>query len=481
MQRRIDWGLVVLLALAAGLRFVELGSLALTGDESYYWLWSERLDWSYFDHPAGVALMVRLSTALGGVTEFGIRWLNAALGVGSVWLIYQLGNRMFSQRAGRLAALALAVGAPFIVTSRIVYTDSLHLFALLLNLYWLWSLIESPDWGTAVAFGLSLALAFNTKYPSYLYALAVGAAILLYHRPILGRREWWFGLALGITGLLPTLGWNAKHDWGSFGWQLEHATQALPHAAGLTGRLGHAVAYLSWPLVVVALIGIGSCRSSRKKRAGRLLGMVATALLLPILLGPADSPRNLTTGLTPLLLLAGTAWSPTLVNWRAWAARAMLVTVMALLGLYGLGTVTNLIRETSLPQSSIVPDLKHDSAGWRELAPQLAGRPGILFAVDYSVAAQLTYYARRPVYTAWSQYQIWGIPQLETTTVISLNYLDERRLTAQLGEAFETVEGPEHMVYGGKEVRIWKASGLRWEMDQLLDALDFLHLLEATY
>ena len=156
----------------------------------------------------------------------------------------------------------------------------------------------------------------------------------------------------------------------------------------------------------------------------------------------------------------------------------MLVIVMALLGLYGLGTVTNLIGETSLPQSSIAPDLKYDSAGWRELAPQLTGQPGILFAVDYSVAAQLTYYTKGPVYTAWGQYRIWGIPHLETATVISLNYLDEARLTARLEEAFEAVEGPERMVYEGKEVRIWKASGLRWEMDQLLDALDFLHLFD---
>ena len=63
-------------------------------DESYYWLWSERLAASYFDNPAGVAFMVRASTALGGRGEVGVRWLNAALGVAAVYLVYVLGVRL---------------------------------------------------------------------------------------------------------------------------------------------------------------------------------------------------------------------------------------------------------------------------------------------------------------------------------------------------------------------------------------------------
>jgi 4-amino-4-deoxy-L-arabinose transferase-like glycosyltransferase len=477
MQRRIDWGLIAILVVAAGLRFAGLGSLALTGDESYYWLWSEHLDWSYFDHPAGVAATVRLSTALGGETEAGIRWLNAALGVGSVGLVYQLGRRMFSRRAGRVAAWALAVGAPYVVTSRIVYTDSLHLFALLLNLYWLWSLIESPGWGTAAAFGLSLALAFNTKYSVYPYALAVGAAILLDHRRLLGRPEWWFGLALGTAGLLPVLGWNATHDWASFRWQLAHATTALPGTTGPFGRLHHAVVYLTWPLAAVALIGAGSAWRGRTSRAGRLLGLVAAALLLPVVLSPTDSPRNLTTGLVPLLLLARAAWPPTPAGGWARFVGTVFAAGLALLGLYGLGTAANLVGETPLPESSIGADLRADAAGWRELGPRLASERGVLFAVDYSVAAQLAYYAKRPAYTAWGQYRIWGIPEMETATVVSLQYLDGALVTAQLERAFERVEGPERVVYGAKEVRIWRASGLRGETDDLMDSLDFLRLL----
>ncbi|MGC9333711.1 MAG: glycosyl transferase, partial [Anaerolineae bacterium] len=81
----VRWApLAAVVALGATLRFWRLGELALIDDESYYWLWSQRLDWAYFDHPAGVAVLTWLSTALGGQAEAGVRWLNALLGLGCV-------------------------------------------------------------------------------------------------------------------------------------------------------------------------------------------------------------------------------------------------------------------------------------------------------------------------------------------------------------------------------------------------------------
>ena len=86
---------------------------------------------------------------------------------------------MLSRRAGLLAAVAVAVGAPYLLTSRFVYTDALQLFLLLIQLFWTWRLVSErprPRLVTALGFGLSLALLFNTKYSAYLYALALLAA-----------------------------------------------------------------------------------------------------------------------------------------------------------------------------------------------------------------------------------------------------------------------------------------------------------------
>ena len=42
-------------------------------DELYYWCWSKELQWSYYDHPAMTAVLIRASTELFGDTVLAIR------------------------------------------------------------------------------------------------------------------------------------------------------------------------------------------------------------------------------------------------------------------------------------------------------------------------------------------------------------------------------------------------------------------------
>jgi 4-amino-4-deoxy-L-arabinose transferase-like glycosyltransferase len=475
----------VALLFGGALRFWQLGELALIGDESYYWLWSRHLDWAYMDHPAGVAALTWLSTALGGEGEVGIRWLNALLGLACIPLVYLAGRQMLSRPAGGVAALALAAGAPFLLTARFVYTDALQLFLLLINLCWFWRLVSEqprPRPLTAAAFGLSLALLLNTKYSAYLYCLALGAALLLDHRHLLADRRLWAAGLLAATGLVPVVAWNAAHGWISFRWQLSHAGLSLAGEQGLLGSAFHSLVYLSPPLVALALAGLGVVRHP----AGRLLSLVAAFMLLPIILSPANSPRNLSTGLVALLLLAGARW-PTRQGERTagrWWAAVLLTAGLALTALYGLGTVANLSGPSPLPGSSAAGDIRQDAAGWRALGPALAGYPAPIFALDYSIASQITYYSRRPAYTAWGQYRLWGIPTFQDATVVSLAYLPEDLVTARLEDTFRAVEGPERFLFqefgAVKSVRLWQAKGLRTDQETFLQRFDFLTLLEAA-
>jgi hypothetical protein len=480
-RRWIPLGTVLLLGLA--LRFWRLGELALIGDESYYWLWSHHLDWAYYDHPAGVALMTWLSTALGGQSEIGVRWLNALLGTGAIALCYAVGARMISRRAGLLAATAVAAGAPFLLTSRFVYTDALQLFLLLLNLYLFWRLTSArprPHPATALAFGLSLALLFNTKYSAYLYTVALVVAVLVDHRHLLTEPRFWLATLIGALGLVPVVAWNAAHGWASFRWQLSHASSSLMGEVSLAGTAYHNLAYLTWPLLVMALLGLGLVR----RPAERLLTLVALLLLVPVVLSPANSPRNLSSGLVALLLLAGTRWPVTLRNRRQRWMVGILVVLLGAIALYGLGTVVNLSRSGHWPSSSAVRDIRRDATGWRQLGPELSTRPEPSFALDYSIASQIWYYSHRPAYTSWGQYRIWGIPESREWTIVSLAFLPEELVTERLDDAFQSVQGPRRLVYedqgATKTAYIWRAEGLLLDQDAFLQRFDFLTLLEDT-
>lgn len=475
--------IVTLLGLA--LRFWRLGDLALIGDESYYWLWSHHLDWAYFDHPAGVAVLIWLSTALGGQGEAGIRWLNALLSAACIPLVHLLGAEMLSRRAGLVAATAVALGAPYVLTARFVYTDALQLFLMLLNLYFFWCLVKvEPDgvlpYGLCIAFGLSLALLFNTKYNAYLYAVALSAAVLIDHRWLLTDRRFWLAVLIAAWGLLPAVAWNAAHEWASFHWQLTHLGFNLTGESSLLGNVYHGLAYLSWPLVVLALLGLGRVR----RPAERYLSLIALLLLLPVILSPANSPRNLVNGLVALLLLAGDRWPTALDSRRQrWKAGLLAATITAI-AVYGLGTVINLSGPSAWPHSSAIREIRRDAAGWRALGADLGDYPEPVFALDFSIASQIWYYSERPAYTAWPQYGIWGIPALHDVTVVSLDYLPTELVTDRLVQAFEKVRGPRELRYeergAVKEAHVWQADGLKLDGETFLQQFDFLTLLEAA-
>ena len=474
---------LALTTLGATLRFWRLGALELIGDESYFWLWSRHLDWAYFDHPAGVALTVWLSTAIGGMGETGVRWLNAGLGVACSVLTYSLGAKMLSRRAGLFAGLLVAVGAPYVLTSRFVYTDALQLALLLLNLNCFWRLVEekpTPRLATSLAFGASLALLFNTKYNAYFYAVALLAAVAIDHRWLLAQRRGWLAALIAALGLVPVLAWNAAHEWASFRWQLSHAGLFLTGQTSGLGRAFHALTYLGWPLVAAALAGLGRVR----RPAERLLTLVALALLLPVALSRADSPRNLASGLVPLFLLLGQTWPSQLHRTREKWAAAGLGILAAAAAVYGLGTVLATLGPTPLPASSGVPAIRQDAAGWRELGPQLAAYPPPIFAVDYSIASQIIYYTGRPAYTAWGQYQIWGIPASRDWTVVALETLPADGVDSKLRAAFGSVAGPQTLCaeeWGAdKCVYLWEARLLRLDKETFIQELDFLTLLRAS-
>jgi len=478
---RLNGALLLIVALASTMRFVGLGALSLIGDESYYWLWSHHPAWAYYDHPAGVALLIRASTALSGSTPFGIRWLNAVMGVACVVLTWLVGARLLSRRAGLLSAAAVAVGAPYLVTSRFVYTNTLTLLLMLLGLLAFWRMArERASVIHGLAFGLTLALLFNVKYSAYVYAAAVAAALLLDHRHLLGTPRLWLAMAVGALGLIPVAIWNAAHDWVSLRWQLLHLTEAVVHDTSLLGSAHHAWVYLTAPLALLAAAGLGRIRSP----AERLLTLVALFLLIPVAVSPINSPRNLSAGLVFLLLLAGTRLPIHLTTKLQWVAAVAFASLLLGVALFGGGTVVNLAGPSPLPHSSIVAGIRRDAAGFPELGALLEQEPDPIFALDYSIAAQIRYYAERPAFTAWGQYRLWGIPTLQDATVVALDYLDPDFVTRRLEEAFQHVDGPQQFTFAEpgatKVVYLWRARGLTWDQETFLRHFDFLTMLEET-
>src|SRR5262245_43259648 len=77
-ERRWLWGGYCLIAVLLLLRlcYIASGTIELSNDEAYQWLWSKHLALSYYSKPPGIALIQFAGTSLWGDTEFGVRFFS---------------------------------------------------------------------------------------------------------------------------------------------------------------------------------------------------------------------------------------------------------------------------------------------------------------------------------------------------------------------------------------------------------------------
>ena len=61
------------------LGYIASGTIELSNDEAYQWLWSKHLALSYFSKPPGIAFIQFAGTALWGDTQFGVRFFSPVI------------------------------------------------------------------------------------------------------------------------------------------------------------------------------------------------------------------------------------------------------------------------------------------------------------------------------------------------------------------------------------------------------------------
>jgi 4-amino-4-deoxy-L-arabinose transferase-like glycosyltransferase len=208
-----------LLALAFfALRCFVAAHMDLAEDEAYYWEWSRTPALSYYDQGPGLALAIRLGTALLGPNELGVR------------LVSLLGGLAISGLAIYNCAVELAL--PALAPWAVLAFNGLLLFAVggvmmmhdsLLGLFWMAALTAAlaarRDPRCWLAVGLAAGCGFLSKYTGLFLFLCLGlyAFARPQERARVARSPWfWLGGGLGSLGALPILLWNRAQGWPSF-------------------------------------------------------------------------------------------------------------------------------------------------------------------------------------------------------------------------------------------------------------------------
>ncbi len=442
--RRSLWGLIVV---SGVLRLAWAASLGPGNDEAYHYLFAVHPDWSYFDHPPMLALVERVGIALAGgkVSVFSLRLGFVLLFAGSTWLMSQLGARLYGERAGLFAALALNLSAYHTAAAgAFALPDGPLLFFWLLTLDRLAIAVNSPDGRAGLRAWAGVGLAWGGALLSKYHAVFLPAGALLYLAIEPTARRWlrrpgpYLAVAIGLALFSPVIGWNATHGWASFAFQGGRALgSARFRPDTLLAALIFPALYLFpwiWFRLVSVLIGRGrQSLDPNTPPADRFLLSQSVLPLGTFLLVACTRPvlpHWTLVGFVPLFPMAGQVWArafstdPVRCRRRMALAAAMPV-ALAMLWVFQANTgFFQKGRSGGLGVVDALHDPTIEMTGWDTIAAELRRRglldrpDSFLFTSSWYKSGQLAFATRdskTPVlcYHPWDarSFAFWSDPE----------------------------------------------------------------------
>ena len=212
---RAGYVLIVVLTLARWL-YLASGTIELSEDEAYQWVWSKHLALSYFSKPPLIAYTQFLGTSLWGDTALGVRFFSPLIAATLGFLMLRFFAREVSARVGFWFVL-IVTATPLLSLGAILMTvDPLSVLFWTAAMLAGWRAIqENSQTSSWLWVGLWMGLGFLSKYTALFQWLcwAVFFASWPPARKQLRRPGPYLALLINLLCTLPVLIWNARHHW----------------------------------------------------------------------------------------------------------------------------------------------------------------------------------------------------------------------------------------------------------------------------
>jgi len=414
------WALSIAISGSVALHFLFASSLSLSIDEAHYALYAAHLDLSYFDHPPLVG-WIQWPLVQAGVNDWVLRLVPQALWVASLFLAWRLAE------AVRMAVPAWTEALPPGVAGRttaimMILTPLLHVLAIgllpdtllmVLVLLILRGCLElctplaldgnARPWPRWLSLGVLLGLAGLSKYTAILFAVGVGAALLLVHGGRLLRSPYpWLAVLVAVVMVSPVFYWNALNDWISFSYQASHSKGGDWQLRGVL--IFTALQLVAFgPLALIALWKL--LRVTARAGDFRLVWALGFVLWIPLFVTAmmAGGGRSLPHWMAPVWIGVMVLGSPLLaIAWRE--GSRLLLTACALLQAGVSAVMFAGLFFAGLPGAGHMSDITKmnpfaDVRGWHEVgarASTLAERvqAEALTVPSWVMASRLAWYAR---------------------------------------------------------------------------------------
>ncbi len=208
--------LLIVALLLFRLGYIASGTIELSNDEAYQWLWSKHLALSYFSKPPGIAFIQFAGTALWGDTQFGVRFFSPVIAAILSIVVLRFLTRELGARQGFLLLLIIT-SSPLLTAGTILMTvDPPLVLCCTLAMIAGWRAVQ-PGGTTSqwLLTGLAAGLGFLCKY-SAAYLIVCWALFFLLWAPArvqLKKPGPYLALLIFALCMLPVIVWNSQHGW----------------------------------------------------------------------------------------------------------------------------------------------------------------------------------------------------------------------------------------------------------------------------
>ena len=279
--------MAALIAGMTALRLIYANAIDLRTDEAYYWTWSKENVLSFLDHPPMIAWLIRLSTAVFGDTNLGVRFPGILAMLATQGLLADIVWRITRDFRSVIIVVLMMEASLYYGLLMAKVSPDVALIPFVTAMAWaLVRLVESNDARWWLAAGAFAGFATLSKFTCGLLIPAVLAFMLVPS----WRGRWlrspypWAAALIALGLFLPVLIWNAEHDWASFRFQFVRlaathiwSMRTLGEFIGL--QLG-LVGFVSLP-VVLASVGLVAGRGYGRLDPVAIL--LSTAVIFPFL------------------------------------------------------------------------------------------------------------------------------------------------------------------------------------------------------
>src|SRR3569623_2049278 len=190
-------------------------------DETYYFIWGQHPQLSYFDHPALIGWPQGIAGTVLGWNIVGLRAMVLLTLIGDLVLLYLFAQRTGDPQWSFWTTLTIFLATPILFgLTSVALPDHLMVFFTLAAVYCVERLRHEPDRVRWLYLGsIAAGFAMLSRYNSGVLAGALLAYILIVPemRRLFATPHLYLAVLLALAMQTPVLIWNAQHGLASFG------------------------------------------------------------------------------------------------------------------------------------------------------------------------------------------------------------------------------------------------------------------------